>query len=106
MATPAMAWHVEGADGLLGAFPQFGDSAVRPLVACLADTTPARATYEGVPVRKGLMCYAALQMVAYSEGGDSEAWAGAVLPKTTPEGLIEAAKAWQDAVSSGRYKLN
>jgi hypothetical protein len=106
IVTPSQAWHVEGVDGLLGSFPQFGDSAVRPLVACLADTSSAQATYNDIPVRKGLMCYAALQMVAYSEGGESESWAGAVLPTTTPQGLIEAAKAWQEVVSRGGYKLN
>lgn len=106
IVTPSQSWHIEGADGLLGAFPQFGDSAVGPLVGCVADTSFAQTTYDGAPVRKGLMCYAALLFVAYSEGGASGTWAGTIFPTTPPAGLVEAARAWQDAISQGAYKLN
>jgi hypothetical protein len=100
------AWHIAGIDGLLRSFPQFGDSAVRPLAQCIADTSFARVTLRGTPVRVGLVCFAALQMVAYSEIDMSGNWPGAVLPSATAEDLIKASKAWQDAAEHRDYKLN
>lgn len=103
---PSGAWRVHGADGLLMAFPRFGDTAVRPLVDCVSDTTFAKTVYNGAPVRKGLMCIAALSMVAYSEVDMSGNWPGAVLPSDTPKQLVKAGAAWRAVVEQHAYKLN
>ena len=103
---PSGAWSVGGAEPLLRTIGTFGDTAVAPLAGCIGDTTQVRATYKGKPVRMGLMCFAALQMVAYAEVDDSGNWPGALLPEDGAKRLVAAQAAWQDVVRRRVYRLN
>ena len=103
---PSGAWSVTGADGLYSSIVRYDSSALKPLATCIADTALASATYKGNRVRVGLMCYSALRLLAYSEGGGVDGWPGSVLPDFTPQKLAAASTAWLEALRRGEYKLD
>lgn len=109
--SPQGNWVFRGDHDVLTAFIPFADSAVDSLVACLDDTTRARATAGGQRVAFGVMCYAALGRVASFEWGKEDEdsagrWPGVIHPDDSPPDLLAAKRAWQDVLSARRYRLN
>lgn len=101
------AWEFSGDHALFSRLAQLGDSSVIALVECLDDARPAKATVEGRQVSVGVMCYAALQRMAYSmEHEDADlTWPGAVEPTASTEQLKAAKAAWKEVLRKGAYRI-
>jgi hypothetical protein len=86
-----------------------GDTAVAHLADCIGRTEPARATFRGSPISLGVVCYAALQHLAYHEEADSSGhltpyWPGFLYtPEATPNQLAAAQRVWVKAAREGSY---
>jgi hypothetical protein len=102
---PPATWSLEGDGGVFAALGHYQDSAVANLVECLGDTTQSATVYHGHRVAVGLVCYAALANVAYTEVDDSGDWPGAVLPSIDGRGLLKARDAWRVVVRDKAYRL-
>lgn len=106
-AEAAGRWVYTGDQSVFGALAQYRDSAVLALVNCLDRMTPSKVTVGGRPVPLGVVCYSALQRVAYpTEAEDAEgAWAGVVEPTASVAELQAAKQAWMRVVRTRRYRL-
>lgn len=102
---PPATWSFEGDSGLFSAIAHHSDSAVVSLVECLGDTSLSATEYHGHRVAVGLVCYAALSNVAYSEVDDSGDWPGAVLPTVSASELLKAREAWRAVIRDHAYRL-
>jgi len=99
-----------GDRSFLRAFAQFGDSAVFRLVECMDRYEPAKATFNGKPVALGVMCYTALQSVAYYEHTDEHGdltgeWAGYIDATASREEMLRAQNAWRKVIADSAYVL-
>lgn len=94
--------------GLAALLSPSAEANLPALVACIDDARPARATLGGRPVSLGVVCYAALRLMAYveapAEGG--EGWPGHIGPLATPDERRAAREAWESALAEGRYVLH
>jgi hypothetical protein len=102
--------HFAGDRALFHWLGEQGNAAAFRLVECLSDTTLARATWQGRRLSLGMMCYVALQGIAYYEPVDERGeirddWDGWVSLGASAVELRRAQAAWREVGRGGRYLL-
>lgn len=101
-------WVFNGDRSVIIAVARFEDSAVAPLIDCMGEFQPARATVNGRPVMRGTMCAEVLRIGVIYEATDSlgefdDQWPGYTDPMATEGQLRAAQAAWRDVLDREAY---
>lgn len=101
-------WRFSGTSDVFNSIAEHEDSAVVALVDCLDRADSATATVAGRRVLVGVMCFAALQRMAYPtehEDADESSWPGIVAPTASAQQLKAAKREWLRVVREKRYRI-